>query len=53
MAMRNDDMAVLRQLVDGGADVNSLDDDGYGLLEAIYQGKLEYVTNLFRGSNLT
>ncbi len=48
MAMRKRDTAVLRQLVEvQRADVNVLDDDGWGLLHrASYEGKLEFVTYL-------
>ncbi len=48
MAMRNNDMAVLRQLVQvQRADVNALNDGGCGLLhEASSEGKLKYVAYL-------
>ncbi len=47
--MHNDDMAVLRQLVEvQRADVNALDDDGYGMLHVASgdNGDFEYATFL-------
>ncbi len=53
--MRKRDMAVFRQLVEvQRADVNVLEHGGWGLIhKASYEGKLKYVTYLFRGSRST
>ncbi len=50
LAMRNDDMAVFRQLIEvQRADVNALDDNGWGLLHlASSEGKVKYVIFLLR-----